>query len=398
MIKLAVISHALVQEIPRKRWRLLAEKHPVEVTLLVPGIWRSSWFTNNMEYRARPENRGGFRILPMPTTSRTNWSRFLFLSPDTRLARLKPDIIYVIQEESNWVHQQVIAYRNLWSPRSRMIFFSMNALGTQQRKWHQRLRWDRIKNHYDAALCHYPGCLESLRRGGFTKPVYMQTQVGVDEELYRPDGSQRLAVRERLGLSNRFVIGFAGRLSRDKGIQDLLDAMPLEETDWSLLIVGNGEYRDEIERFRNEPGWANRIHLVGAVPHEEVPDYMRAMDCLVLPSRTRSYWIDTFPNVLAQAMACRVPVIGSDSGAIPYLTGDSGLIFPEGDTAGLREHLRTLAQDTSLREDLAEGGRRQSIRRFGVEMITRNFYDIMQQVLSGRFQHDLDEDDQRKAW
>ena len=377
MLKIAIISHALVQEVFQKRWRILAEKYPVEVTLLVPRIWRSKWLRDEVVFRPRVIVDGRFRVIPLPTTSETNWGRYFFKSFDAKIRSIKPNIIYIIHEESIWVHQQIITYRNIWAPEAKFIFFSMNARGVPMKRFYHRLMWNRIKRNYDAALCHYPGCLKSLRDAGFDKPIYMQTQIGVDEDIYCPDEQKTRQMRRKLGFEDKFVIGYAGRLTKDKGVHDILAALPLRDVDWALLLVGNGELKEEIERIVKQNGWQDRVHMAGTVPQHMVPDYMRAMDCFVLASRTCPHWIDTFPNVTVQAMACKVPVIGSDSGAIPWQLGDTGLIFHEGDVVKLHEHLMHLADNIEDRKAIAQKGMERSLAKFCVRALTNEFYEIL---------------------
>lgn len=380
MVKIAIISHALVQEVPQKRWRILAEKYPVEVTLLVPRIWRSKWLRDEVVFRPRVIVDGRFRVIPLPTTSETNWGRYFFKSFDAKIRSIKPDIIYVIHEESIWIHQQIITYRNIWAPEARLIFFSMNARGVPLKRFYHRLMWNRIKKNYDAALCHYPGCLKSLRDGGFDKPIYMQTQIGVDEDIYCPDEQRRKEMRRKLGFEDKFVIGYTGRLTKDKGVNDLLAALPLRDVDWALLLVGNGDFREEIEKIVRQNEWQDRVHMAGTVPQHMVPDYMRAMDCFVLASRTCPHWIDTFPNVTVQAMACKVPVIGSDSGAIPWQLGDAGLIFHEGDVVKLHKHLMHMADNMEDRKAIAQKGMERSLANFCVRALTDEFYEILKKL------------------
>ncbi len=380
MLKIAIISHALVQEVPQKRWRILAEKYPVEVTLLVPRIWRSKWLRDEVVFSPQVIVGGRFRVVPLPTTSETNWGRYFFKSFDAKFRSIKPDIIYVIHEESIWVHQQIITYRNVWAPEAKLIFFSMNARGVSLKRFYHRLMWNRIIKNYDAALCHYPGCMRSLRNGGFNKPIYMQTQIGVDEDIYCPDEQKRRQMRRKLDFEDKFVIGYTGRLTKDKGVHDILAALPLRDVDWALLLVGNGELKEEIERIVRQNGWQDRVHMAGTVPQHMVPDYMRAMDCFVLGSRTCQHWIDTFPNVTVQAMACKVPVIGSNSGAIPWQLGDAGLIFHEGDIAKLHEHLRHMANNIEDRKVIAQKGMERSLANFCVRSLTDEFYEILQKL------------------
>lgn len=384
-MKVVVISHALIQEAAQARWRILAERYPVHVTLLVPQVWKSTWFIKEQEFRATPVSQDNFRVIPLATTSHRHWSKYFFLSLDAQLRSLQPDIIYVIHEERILIHQQILTYRNLWSPQAKIIFFTMNALGIPQFKWHQRWRWQRVREGVEAAICHYPGCMASLREAGFDKPVFMQTQVGVDDRVFRPDPQERELVRKDLGLENHFVIGYAGRLTEDKGVHDLLAALPLSNVNWSLVLIGNGEMREHIEETVATNQWEDRVRILGIIPMNDVAKYMRAMDCFVLGSRTKPYWIDTFPLVTVQAMACGVPTIGSDSGAIPWQLEDTGIIFPEGDVNSLHQSLLTLAKDTDLRIKLGEAGRKKTLANFSTESLTDHFYQIITQVKTGEY-------------
>jgi glycosyltransferase involved in cell wall biosynthesis len=81
------------------------------------------------------------------------------------------------------------------------------------------------------------------------------------------------------------------------------------------------------------------------------------MSVLVLPSLTTPTWKEQFGHVLVEAMACGVPVIGSDSGAIPEVIGDAGLIVPEGNVDALADAIQSLISAPALRVDLAARGR-----------------------------------------
>jgi glycosyltransferase involved in cell wall biosynthesis len=117
------------------------------------------------------------------------------------------------------------------------------------------------------------------------------------------------------------------------------------------------------------------------MPSTQTVDYYRSLDVLVLPSRSRSNWKEQFGRVLVDAMACGVPVVGSTCGEIPNVIGDAGLIFPEGDAALLRDHLRALQNDPSLRRDLAQRGRQRVLDRFTQGQIARQTYEVYQNVM-----------------
>lgn len=399
MTDIVVVDHSFVETSHRKRWRFLAERHDVDVTLLVPKVWYSDWLREEIEYRPDHIKENNYEVRPLRTTSKHDWMKYLFISHDTEFRSIDPDLVHVQYAPMALIHHQMLLYKRLWGADTKYTFFTMNALGVPRERLDQRLRWRHLKRGADAALGHYPGCRDSLQEAGFEKPIYLQTSYGVNEDLFAPDEEARAETRAELGFEDTLVIGFVGRLDTDKGLDDLLEAVPLEGVDWSLLLVGDGDMREETERVIQQNGWEDRVEMTGYVPHEEVPRYMRAMDCYVLGSKTRDYWIDTFPRTIVQAMACEVPVIGSDSGAIPFQVRDAGLIYPEGDVAELRKRLHRLAADADLRAELAERGRTQTVERFGQRALADGFYEIARQVIDGEVEYnDEDEQLQHKAY
>jgi glycosyltransferase involved in cell wall biosynthesis len=101
-----------------------------------------------------------------------------------------------------------------------------------------------------------------------------------------------------------------------------------------------------------------------------------------LPSLTTPRWKEQFGRVLIEAMACGVPVVGSDSGEIPQVVGDAGLIFPEGDAAGLAAALQRLCDAADLRKKFIDKGLERINERYAYEHIVRQTYQFFQQVLA----------------
>jgi len=95
------------------------------------------------------------------------------------------------------------------------------------------------------------------------------------------------------------------------------------------VLVGGGPERSKLEALAQGLGISARVRWEPWVDSCDVAEYMNAFDVLVLPSRTRRNWKEQFGRVLVEAMACETCVVGSDSGEIPNVVGDTGLIFHE---------------------------------------------------------------------
>ena len=393
-IKIAVISHALIVESNRGRWKKLAEDKRYEVHLIVPRRWKSRWFGKEVVFETKELHSDNFHIHTLQPTDEENWGRYFLKGLCRKISEIKPDVIYVIHEESSLIHHQVYLCNLLNLRRSKIIFFSMNALGVPHKRTKNPVRkfiwwllFQNIKLNTDAALVHYPGCLKSLREGGYKKPVYIQTQIGVDEEVFRPNPNLRKKYRKKLGIRDTTcVIGYCGRLTKEKGVDDIVDVFSdiSRNRNVALLLVGDGPLRNWIEekKMKNKK---SKIIITGFVPQEEVPSYLNAMDIFVIASKTTPYWIDTFPLAPVQAQAVGLPVVASDSGALPWQLGNTAKIFPEGDKNKLKEALTELIENKKLREKLGELGRKRAMKLFSQKSLTENFKKIVEQVISGNF-------------
>jgi glycosyltransferase involved in cell wall biosynthesis len=171
------------------------------------------------------------------------------------------------------------------------------------------------------------------------------------------------------------------RLVPEKGLVVLLRAAARLDGDWRLRIVGGGPLREHLEALASELGVAERVSFLSQIPSTEMPGQYREMDALAVPSLTTPTWKEQFgPRATVEAMASGVPVIGSDSGAIPNVIGDAGLVVPEGDVDALAAALARLAGDAALRTALGAKGRARVLAHYtqaGIAEATVRVYEEM---------------------
>ena len=132
-------------------------------------------------------------------------------------------------------------------------------------------------------------------------------------------------------------------------------------------------------------GVSQRLRFLGSVPSEDVPRYIQEFDVLVNPSLTwrqgQRQWKEQFGRSLVEAMACGVPVIGSDSGEIPNVIAGAGLVAPEGDADALHAHLAALMASANQRLDLARRGKAHALANYTQQRIAQQTYACYQQLL-----------------
>jgi glycosyltransferase involved in cell wall biosynthesis len=151
--------------------------------------------------------------------------------------------------------------------------------------------------------------------------------------------------------------------------------------EWRLRLAGAGPLREALAGRSAALGLAARVSLEAHIPSGEMPRFYNGLHALVLPSRSAPNWKEQFGRVLIEAMACGVPVVGSDSGEIPHVIGDAGLVCPEGDAPALREALERLQTAPALRRELGERGRRRVEAQYTQARIAAATVEVYREML-----------------
>ena len=391
-MRILVASHTYIVDLNCEKFRTLAQLAPdLEVTVVVPQRWRPGGVQNRIiEKQAWQDGR--FRVVPISNFSQNNQGMLTFgLDLVSLLRTFRPHVIQVEQGSKGLAYTEMITLNRLLGLKAKMLFFTWWNL-PYELKFPISLLERYNLGGTDGVVSGNQDGADILRDRGYQGPIRVMPQLGVDETLFRPQPQPELA--ERLGIAaNDFVIGFVGRFVEEKGlltVMKALDQLKDHPQRWKCLLLGRGPLKETLQKQAADLGVGDRLRWVESVPHDDVPRYINLMSTLLLPSETTDKfktltsagWKEQFGHVLIEAMACQVPVIGSDSGEIPYVIDDAGLVFPEGDAAALATHICTLMESPETQTDFSKRGYDRAMAQYTNRALARQALDFYQELVA----------------
>jgi glycosyltransferase involved in cell wall biosynthesis len=386
-VRVMLISKACVVGAYQRKLEELAAVGEMDLMVVVPPYWQEE----SRRIVLEPLHTRGYQLVVEPVRFNGRFHLFHFPGLGRRMRAFHPDVVHVDEEPYNLatVHAMWLASR----VGARSLFFSWQNL---HRRYPPPFRWMEAYCYRAAsrAIAGSAEVADVLRRKGFARPIDVIPQFGVDPDFFRPLATRETAEATTAGESapgthhfslithhSPFRIGYVGRLVEPKGILDLIEAVSRLRGPWRLMLVGAGPLQPRVEALARRLGVADRLEILAGLPSARMPEVIGSLDVLVLPSRTRANWKEQFGRVLVEAMACQVPVVGSDSGEIPKVIGDAGLVFPEGDVGALVSHLEALRANPGLRRELGERGRARVLAHFTHAAIARETYEAYRSML-----------------
>lgn len=364
-MRTVLLSKALVVGAYQRKAEEIA-RLGVDLTVLTPPSWRD----RRGEQVAERSYTAGYELRAIPLRFNGNFHLHHYPTLLQELQGLRPYVVHLDEEPYNvatWLG--VRAARRVGAAAT---FFAWQNI---QRSYPPPFRWFE-KAVYAAcpqAIAGNRDAAEVLRGKGYAGEITVLPQFGVDPALFSPP--------EQPETSATLRIGYAGGLLPEKGVDLLLRACAKLRGEWQLAIAGSGSEEAALRGMAEELGVAERVDWMQRIPSDRMADFYRGVDVLVLPSRTLPNWKEQFGRVLIEAMACSVAVVGSDSGEIPHVIGDAGLVFPEGNTAALTAHLQHLLDNRAEAKRLGEAGRTRVLAHFTMAHIAEETVAVYHKLL-----------------
>jgi len=376
-LRVAVISHSCVVDLNQRPYAELRNCADIDLCLFSPRRWWAA-VSGEMEFAVLPEIADCAEPLPvwLPGQIHLHWYTSQLAQ---KLDEFRPDVLFVDEEPYSLAAAQ--AARLASGLGYKLVVFTKENI---QRRLPLPFEWiyKRVLAESDHVFVVSESCAEVLEARGYHGPTTVLPH-GVDPTVFAPRPS---LPRPREFPQSGAMVGYAGRLDAAKGVWDLLEAAQLAAQrgapEFSLVLIGGGPLRNKSAKVADRANAKPPVAVIRHVPHHQMPAYLNALDVLVLPSRTTPRWKEQFGRVIIEALACGVPVIGSDSGHIPYLINDTGggLIFPEGDIEALAQTMDELLSNPGQREALAQRGRQRVLEKYTWSRIAQRVADVLLEI------------------
>lgn len=368
-MRVAMISKALVGGAYHGKLDALAALG-VDLDVILPQRWGVQ----------RPEvtKASRYRVHVLPIVLSGHHHVHFYPRLGRLLSHLRPDVIHIDEESYSFVTFQTMRIaKRLGIPA---LFFNWQNIDKAYPFPFSAFEQFNFRNAA-AGIAGNTEAMEVLRRKGCRIPLTVIPQFGVDPHAFSPSQGARKA-RRRTGKNTEFLIGYGGRLVPEKGVLDLIEAFALLPQHARLVILGIGPQKPVLERRIQSLGLRERATIEPPIPSTDMPQFLKRLDCLVLPSRTMKNWKEQFGRILIEAMATGIPVVGSDSGEIPRVLGKGGLVFPEGNVRALAACLEQLSKSVALRKRLGAKGRSVVLKNFTHRIIARRTVEVYRTMVN----------------
>jgi len=365
-MRVLMLSKACIVGAYQTKLTALAAKPGMELTVVVPPYWQDARGRLTLE---RLHTHGyTLHVAPMRWNGNFHWHYYPTLPQILRATQ--PDIFHIDEEPYNLATFHAARAMRQRNPHTKIIFFTWQNLWRRYPPpfvWMEKFMY-RVAS---AAIAGSETAKQVLTQKGFAHPSAVIPQFGVPE-IFAP--------QPRTRATDEFVIGYAGRLVAEKGVDVLLRAAAQLPGAWRLRIIGSGPAQASLAASARALQIASRVEFSSWTDSAAMPRWYNSLDVLALPSLTRPNWKEQFGRVLTEAMACGVPVIGAASGEIPYVIGDAGIVVPEHDADALARALSELMRAPTRRQQLAQAGRARALEKFSEQKIVDDTWSFYQSL------------------
>jgi len=205
--------------------------------------------------------------------------------------------------------------------------------------------------------------------------------MGVDSKIFR-----KIKIKKPKKYSKNKILLFVGRLSDQKGLQYIIDAMPnivIEEPSAKLLIIGEGPYKSELLKRINENKVNENVEFLGSLPSSEVAKYHNYADIFIFPSLSNKTGTEALGLALMEAMSSGCAVVGANVGGIPSLikNGYNGILVRQKDSMELYKSIAALLKNKKKAEAMGKNAAAFIQKNYSWDKVSSRFIKIYENAL-----------------
>ena len=211
----------------------------------------------------------------------------------------------------------------------------------------------------------------------YTTAGFLEEKIEVIPNMYDPKFFEKLQRTNAKKSDDKIVILYVGRLSEEKGVEDLIRAFSkISSNNVELHIAGSGPQKEELENIADATGMKKQIRFLGWINYDVLPIIYKSADIFVHPAK----WPEPFGRTILEAMLAKLAIITSSSGAPPRIVGDSGVIYETGNIE-LTNKLERLIENKELRANMGARAYNKASQEYNPEDVTsqiiRNYEELI---------------------
>lgn len=276
------------------------------------------------------------------------------------------DVVHVAETYFGYTHQAIMSkrrgqVRHVVSTVWEIIPF--NNEGIKGRKAYKKLAYESV----DRFLAVTEKAKDCLIKEGVRPEKISVVNMGVD--------LQKFTTNKKINSSQDVNILCVARLVPEKGVLDLLEAfIKIKEKNpkVKLTFIGDGPLKNELQGYKNV--------YIKSTPYYRIQKEYQKADIFCLPSRETNTWAEQYGMCLIEAMACGLPIVTTNSGAIPEVCGDAALISRHSDVNDLKTNLEKLIYNVDLRQSLSKKARTRALQRYDCHKIGQQIQTIYEEI------------------
>lgn len=397
-LNLVIISHAYVYAPYRAKIEALANYSDLNITLITPEFGLEG---GGQKVYATPYEGKYYKHITLSGFFTGKLNFFVLKNLRKNLQSLNPDVILLEEEYWTQIAAQVSYIKQKFLPKTKLLLLSCENMchiwESEAKSPYQKIRYASfhllekfIIPKLDGLVFQLPEVWQDFEQRmlalKFRGLKGTFPQLGVDYERFaKPTPASKIEeIRNNLHIkAEDFVYGYIGRLTPEKGIEDMIYAFAgWHKPNTRVLIIGNGsdEYISHLNALIDKLNLNHIINILPAIKFDDIPAYFQLLDISILLSHTTPIWKEQFGRVLVESMATGTPVIGSDSGAIPLVVGDTGYIVPEKDILAIKEALIDAYTNKSKCMKLSKLAKARSKKEFSYQAIAKKTYDFIKKI------------------